>query len=61
MVDYKIKSVDGKFRVYEVQTEQFLHKFKSHSDAKKQIKKLNNGEGFEGWTPNFIASVYEKT
>lgn len=44
----------GKFSVIENQTGQIIDSFSKVDNAREIAKKLNNGLGFDGWTPNFF-------
>lgn len=42
------------FDVYEVPTEQVIKRFNDPKEAKKFMRHLNLGGGFDGWTPTFF-------
>lgn len=54
-MNYKIK-LDNGVAVYEVATEQVIKTFDSLDKARKFMRKLNLGGGFDGWTPSFVLS-----
>jgi len=55
MGNYYIKKNDShKFEVMERSTEQSIGVFADYKSAQEMSKKLNNGAGFDGWTPTFF-------
>lgn len=60
-MNYEIVNNNGIFQVVESQTEQLIKSFVFFRDAKEFSKKLNNGCGFSGWTPNFFLKKFKKT
>ena len=55
-MNYQIKTDpnSSKFLVFETQTEQVVKEFVDKSAARKFMKHLNLGGGFDGWSPTFI-------
>ena len=53
-MNYSIVEENGLFKVYEHPTEQVIESFKSKNEAKKLMKHLNLGGGFDSWTPSFF-------
>lgn len=53
-MNYKIIKVDEQYSVLETATGQFVFSHTSQNEAKKTLKRLNLGGGFDGWTPAFI-------
>ena len=52
-MNYKIVQDAKGYSVLEVPTDQVIETYNYHSDAKKMMKHLNLGGGFDGATPNF--------
>lgn len=50
----------NKFSIKENQTDQILETFDDRSSAQLLCKKYNNGMGFGGWTPSFIANIFSE-
>lgn len=42
------------YLVHEKTSDQYIKGFKTKEDAKKLMRHLNMGGGFDGWTPEFI-------
>jgi hypothetical protein len=40
--------------VFEIATEQVIKSFTDKTEAKKFLRRLNLGGGFNGWTPTFF-------
>jgi len=53
---YKIKTIKGKFCLYEIQTDKVVYCSSQEIKIKDMCKKLNSGSGFDGHTPNFFLS-----
>ena len=55
-MNYKIVTdpVTSKFLVFETQTEQTIKEFVDKNAARKFMKHLNFGGGFDSWTPTFV-------
>ena len=53
-MNYKIVQDSNGYNVLEVPTDQVVATYNYHSDAKKMMKHLNLGGGFDGATPNFF-------
>jgi len=60
MSNYKIEIENGFYYIFEKPSEQRIFKFKTYKEAKDQYKRLNNGVGFNGWTPMFVAEHFTK-
>jgi len=55
-VNYKIVELDGNFIVEEKQTGYYFYAANTREEAKKVMKHLNLGGGFDGYTPAFVAN-----
>lgn len=55
-MNYKIMNDTGVFKVVETATAQTIRSFTQHSEAKKFLRHLNLGGGFDGWSPSFMIS-----
>ena len=54
-MNYKINATPtNSFEVVETSTEQVVKTFITSKDAKKFMRSLNLGGGFDGWTPTFF-------
>ena len=53
-MNYKIVEKDGKFEVFETPTKLTIKSFSEREDAKKLMRNLNLGGGFDGLTPTFF-------
>lgn len=53
-VNYKVVETAGEFAVIENRTGHVIRKYSSHPEAKKMMKHLNLGGGFDGFSPNFL-------
>lgn len=53
-MNYKILENGYGYSVLETATEHIIYTFDNRSDAKKMMKHLNLGGGFDGFTPNFF-------
>jgi hypothetical protein len=51
---YKFMKRDGKWIVFEVDTEQVIDTFAFEADARKMARFMNRGGAFAGWTPTFM-------
>jgi len=60
MMNYKINEDKNKskFVVFETKTEQPIFEIADFSEAKKLMKHLNLGGGFDGWTPSFLLADF---
>lgn len=55
MMDYRIDTMPGHwFKLVESKTDQVIKTFTMYSEAKKMLRHLNLGGGFDGWTPQFF-------
>lgn len=52
--NYKIEENNGTYSVFESETEQTIGEFTDKSEARKLLRHLNLGGGFDGWTPSFF-------
>lgn len=52
--NYKIEEGNGFFYVKETVTDQIIKCFQAKEPARKFMKHLNFGGGFDGWTPIFF-------
>ena len=53
-MNYKIFESNSKFEVIETTTGQRVKAFALMAEAKKFMRHLNLGGGFDGWTPTFL-------
>ena len=53
-MNYKIMNDTGVFKVVETATAQTIRSFTQQSEAKKFLRHLNFGGGFDGWSPSFL-------
>lgn len=53
-VNYKVESEAGLFHVIEKQTGHVVYTHHFASEAKKMMKHLNLGGGFDGFSPSFL-------
>ena len=53
-MNYKIVEKDKKFLVLETRTEQLMGEYSNRQDAKTQLRFLNLGGAFDGFSPTFI-------
>ena len=62
---YNYSIVEGEnksvYYVKEDSTDQIIESFSDWSDARKCMKHLNSGGGFDGFTPTFFLKNTEKT
>lgn len=54
MINYKIVNKNNKFCILETQTNQIVKICDNQKLAKKYLKHLNFGGGFDGWSPSFM-------
>jgi len=52
--NYKIEENNGIYSVVEYATEQTIGKFSDKLEARKLLRHLNLGGGFDGWSPSFF-------
>ena len=52
--DYKLIEENKIYNVFEIATEQVIKSFTDKTEAKKLLRHLNRGGGFNGWTPTFF-------
>ena len=57
--NYKIVEENNAFNVFEVPTEQVIKTFSDNKEARKFLRHLNLGGGFDGWTPTFFLKSVE--
>lgn len=53
-MNYKIKMTDNGVGVMETATEQIIRNCDGVEPARKVLRHLNLGGGFDGWTPSFF-------
>lgn len=51
---YKMVEDNNTFGVYEIATEQVIKTFTDRNEARKFLRHVNLGGGFNGWTPTFF-------
>ena len=56
---YKIIEDKGVYNIFETTTEQIVKTFTDNAEARKFLRHLNLGGGFEGWTPTFFLKKVE--
>lgn len=56
---YKIIEDKGTYNIFETTTEQVIKTFTDNAEARKFLRHLNLGGGFEGWTPTFFLQSVE--
>lgn len=57
--NYKIIEDKGVFNIWENTTEQVIRSFTDNTEARKFLRHLNLGGGFDGWTPTFFLNLFE--
>jgi hypothetical protein len=45
---------ENHYSIFETSTEQVLKTFDNFNEARKFMRHLNLGGGFDGWTPSFL-------
>jgi hypothetical protein len=60
-LNYKIVNNDTMFDIFETQTEQNIKSFDDNTEARKFLRHLNLGGGFDGWSPNFFLYKFDLT
>lgn len=58
-LNYKIIDNQGVFDILETTTDQIVKSFSDNQEARKLLRHLNLGGGFEGWTPTFFLQTAE--
>jgi hypothetical protein len=53
-MNYRLEPLDNCFVIIEAQTDQIIKMFNTKEKAKKYLRHLNLGGGFDGWTPSFL-------
>ena len=51
---YKLQQVSNGWAIIEISTDHVLATFKTGAEAKKEMRRLNFGAVFDGWTPAFF-------
>ena len=51
---YKMVEDNNTFGIYEIATEQVIKTFTDRNEARKFLRHVNLGGGFNGWTPTFF-------
>jgi hypothetical protein len=59
-VNYKIEKEDKQYKVVETATGYVIFTYTTQAEAKKMMKHLNLGGGFDGWSPAFILNTRKK-
>jgi hypothetical protein len=54
MNNYEVRRHGKKWKIFEVQTNQYIYQANSKWQAIKVQKNLQNGGGFDGHTPTFM-------
>lgn len=52
--NYNVQKISKKFVVKEIKTDSVIQTFNTIKEANSLAKKMNNGGGFDGWSPTFI-------
>lgn len=60
-VNYKVTEIGGAYVVEEKATGYIIKAFDQHTEAKKMMKFLNLGGGFDGFTPEFMVRKVNPT
>jgi hypothetical protein len=60
-VNYKVTEIGGTYCVEEKATGHIIKAFDHNADAKKMMKFLNLGGGFDGFTPEFMVRKVNPT
>lgn len=45
-----------KFDIHEIDTGKILYSFEDYNEGRKRYRELQGGQGFLGWTPDYILS-----
>lgn len=53
-MNYKMQEINSGYVVFETMTNQIIKTFQSREKAKRFLRHLNLGGGFDGWTPTFL-------
>jgi hypothetical protein len=53
-MNYKVLKINSGYSVVENSTDQTIRVFQNQADARKLMKHLNLGGGFDSWTPPFF-------
>lgn len=57
MFSYKIIENNNSFNIWETSTNQLIKTFIDKLEARKFLRHLNLGGGFDGWTPTFFLNT----
>ena len=60
-MNYKIVNENNTYNVFETATEQVIRSFFTVDEAKKFLRHLNLGGGFDGWSPSFFMKKIDLT
>jgi len=52
--NYRIEKHDSKYYIIENSTDHYIMEHVEQDVARKELRRLNFGSFFEGWTPNFF-------
>ena len=58
-MNYKIEEIEDQYCIIENRSESIIRKYSDKNKAKKFLRHLNLGGGFDGWTPNFFVKSLE--
>lgn len=58
---YKLIEDNDGLKIFENSTNQIIKTFKDNKEARKFLRHLNLGGGFDGWTPTFFLKEFELT
>jgi len=53
-MNYKIVQMNNKWAVIEIRTELIINYYTTRDAARKVVRRLNLGAGFNGWSPPFF-------
>jgi hypothetical protein len=53
-MNYKIVQSTDRYSIFETSTDQIIKTFLNFNDARKFLRHMNLGGGFDSWTPNFF-------
>ena len=59
-MNYKLKVMQNGVSVIETSTNQTIRQFNGLEPARKFLRHLNLGGGFDGWTPTFFLFDFSK-
>lgn len=56
---YKLVENNNSYSIFEISTDQIVKSFNDKKEAKKFLRHLNLGGGFDGWSPSFFLRPVE--